>query len=219
MHNNSRAPLLSATLSTDSCWIMSARLLQHFGHAPAGFLGDRAGFDDANAVADAAGVLLVVHLEPRGVTDDLLVQGMRLEDLHHHDHRLLHLVAHDDTVAHLAARARRWGRVTHRLPPHRRWWRRRSPPRAPGTRPPGPPRERQRAPGGAARASAWVLPLSPASGQARSRPAPPRAEGPARSRSSRSSSERSRAGSRAPGGGSRPVRSPAESEPRRAAGA
>src|ERR1700693_492350 len=117
MQSNSRAPLLSATLSTDSCWIMSARLLQNFGDTPARLLGDRARLDDAHAVANSAHVLLVVHLEAPRMTDDLLVERVGLEDLHHHDHGLLHLVAHDNSVAHLAPWARRWGRVTHRLPP------------------------------------------------------------------------------------------------------
>ena len=78
MQSNSRAPLLSATLRTDSCWIMSASLLQNFGHAPANLLRDRARLDDAHAVADAA-ALVVVDLEAAGVTDDLLVEGVRLD--------------------------------------------------------------------------------------------------------------------------------------------
>src|SRR5580658_7299191 len=124
MQSSSRAPLLSATLSTDSCWIMSASLLQHFGHPPANLLGDRARLDDPHAVADAA-ALVVVHLEARAVAHDLLVEGMRLADLHEHDHRLFHLVAHDNAITNLAARARHLGldRVTHRHPP----WRRRFP--------------------------------------------------------------------------------------------
>src|ERR1700722_7074061 len=145
MQSSSRAPLLSATLSTDSCWIISASLLQHFGDAPAGFLGDRARLDDAYAIADANRVRLVVDLEAPGMADDLLVERVRLEVLHHHDHGLLHLVAHDHAVARLAARTRRLDRVTHRHPPGRRRFPR-QPPLAPGfrrrellrERPPGP---------------------------------------------------------------------------------
>src|SRR5579864_5885433 len=133
MQSSSRAPLLSATLSTDSCWIMSASLLQDFGDTPASLLGDGTGLDDAHAIADPTHVRLVVDLEAPGVADDLLVERMRLEVLHHHDHGLLHLVAHDHTVARLAARTRRLDRVTHRHPPGRRRFPR-QPPLAPGFR-------------------------------------------------------------------------------------
>src|SRR6202035_566457 len=121
MQSSSRAPLLSATFSTDSCWIMSASLLQNFGDTPAGLLRDRASLDDAHAIADPAHVLLVVDLEAPGVADDLLVERMRLEDLDHHDHGLLHLVAHDNAVTNLAARTRcLLNRVTHRHSPRLR---------------------------------------------------------------------------------------------------
>src|SRR5579862_8379634 len=146
MQSSSRAPLLSATLSTDSCWIISASLLQHFGDAPAGFLGDRASLDDAHAVADADRVRLVMDLEAPRMANDLLVERVRLEVLHHDDHGLLHLVAHHHAVAHLAARTRGLDHFTHRHPPGRRRLPRQPPP-APGfrrrellrERPPGPP--------------------------------------------------------------------------------
>src|SRR5580700_9366827 len=225
MQSSSRAPLLSATLSTDSCWIMSASLLQDFSYPPPGLLGDRPGLNDANAIADAACVLLVVNLEAARVTDDLLVERVRFEHLHHHDHGLLHLVAHDHPVTNLATRTRRLGCVTHRHPPGRRrfprlraWARG----RAPRTRQPELRRGRRPAPRGVGRAWPRAAP-EPASISTRLdepqllRPA--RAEVRVRSRSSRSWRGRSRAGSREPGGGSPPVRSPAGNAPRRAADA
>src|SRR5579864_6611436 len=191
MQSSSRAPLLSATLSTDSCWIMSASLLQDFGDTPASLLGDRTGLDDAHAIADPTHVLLVVDLEAPGVADDLLVERVRLEDLHHHDHGLLHLVAHDNAVTDLAARARRLDRVTHRHPP-----RRRRAERAPWTRQRERRRGQQPGPRGGwrawphgARGQAWPSPPRGARRPARESPDADRV----RSQSSRSSPGRSHA--------------------------
>src|SRR5438105_4259722 len=124
MQSSSRAPLLSATLTTVSCWIISTRLLDDLGDAPSLFLGKGPCLDDAHAIADAARGLPVVHLVPARVPHHLLVQGMRLRVPHEHDHCLLHLVADDDALAHLAAGAGLRGlhRLTHHpppLPPHR----------------------------------------------------------------------------------------------------
>src|ERR1035437_7496011 len=138
MQRSSRAPLLSATLSTDSCWIMSASLLHD------------------------------VDLEAPCVTDDLLVERMRLEHLHEHDHGLLHLVAHDDTVADLAARTGAGSCVTHRHPPGRRRLprlRASALARAPRTRRRELRRERLPAPRGVRRA--WHAAHAPASASAR----------------------------------------------------
>ena len=77
--------------------VSRARLLQNFGHAPADLLRDRARLDDPHAVADAA-ALVVMHLETGAVTHDLLVEGMRLADLHEHDHCLSILSLDDDAV-------------------------------------------------------------------------------------------------------------------------
>src|ERR1700730_2322871 len=178
MQSNSRAPLLSATLSTDSCWIMSARLLQNFGDTPARLLGDRARLDDAHAVANSAHVLLVVGLEAPGMTDDRLVERVRLVALHHHDHGLLHLVAHDNAVTNLAARTRcLLDRVTHRHSPRRRRARR-APPRAPWARQRELRRERRRGPRGVLR----VWPAGCGQAWASRPPARPRAaRGPAAS--------------------------------------
>src|ERR1700730_7681299 len=112
-----RAPLLSATLTTVSCWITSLGLLEDFCHAPPLLLRERACFGDAHTIADVADSRLVVDLEAPRRPHHLLVKGMRLEVLHDHDRRLLHLVADDNAVAHLAPGARSGLHVTHpRLP-------------------------------------------------------------------------------------------------------
>src|SRR5207253_10479214 len=121
MQRSSLAPLLSATLSTVSCWIISPRLLDDFGDAPALLLGQGSRLDDAHAVADAAGGSLVMRLVAACVPYYLLVQGMRFRVPHEHDHRLLHLAADHDALAHLATRARVHAlrRLTHRPSPLR----------------------------------------------------------------------------------------------------
>src|SRR3982074_467177 len=98
MQRISRAPLLSATLRMDSCWIMSRAsllgLLEDLGDPPALVLGQRPRLDDAHPVADTALVGLVVRLEAGAMLDDLLVQRMRLE-LANGDHDgLVHPIAH-----------------------------------------------------------------------------------------------------------------------------
>src|SRR5438132_7402487 len=92
MQSSSFAPLLSATFSRVSCWTNLLRLLHDFDHAPALVLGDRARLHDPDQVAEAANVLLVVHLEADPALDRLLVERVlgQVGDLHHH--RLLHLV-------------------------------------------------------------------------------------------------------------------------------
>src|SRR5207237_4692563 len=121
MQRSSRAPLLSATLTTVSCWIISTRLLDDLGDAPPLLLGQRSRLDDAYAIADATSGLCVVHLVPPRVPYHLLVQGMRLRVPHEDDHRLLHLVADHDALAHLAPRASVRGlhRLTHHPSPSR----------------------------------------------------------------------------------------------------
>src|SRR5262245_27418445 len=95
------APVLSATLSRDSCWIIGSSpgcragsrappagqrtsslaerswllgLLEDLDDTPALGGGQRAGLRDPHAVADAALVGLVVHLELAGAPQDLAVQ-------------------------------------------------------------------------------------------------------------------------------------------------
>src|SRR5882672_6425902 len=103
MHKSSLAPVLSATRSRDSCWITtvslqrrpasrpaafhrtknarfarilraSFRFLNDLNHAPALGSRQRPGLHEQDAVADAAGVGLVVGLEVAGTADDLAVQ-------------------------------------------------------------------------------------------------------------------------------------------------
>src|SRR5579885_3494081 len=107
MQSSSRAPLLSATLRTVSCWIIVLLgPLDDLGDAPALVLAQRPGLDDADAVADVGVVVLVVHLEARVAAHHLLVEGVRLELLDDHDDGLLHPVADHQALTHLAAAAR-----------------------------------------------------------------------------------------------------------------
>src|SRR5487761_153149 len=93
MHRSSLAPELSATLRRVSCWIiLLLSLLNNLKYAPAFLLGDGARFGDANKVADAALVLLVVDLELGAVADSFLVEAVRLGRADLDDHRLVHLV-------------------------------------------------------------------------------------------------------------------------------
>src|SRR5687767_8820032 len=103
------APELSATLTTVSCWIMarvsSARALDDLDQAPALVLRERSGLHDAHAVPGLRRVLLVVRLHPRRAGDHLAVDGVGDAPLERDDHRLLHLVADDEPLAHLAGAA------------------------------------------------------------------------------------------------------------------
>src|SRR4051812_28994675 len=121
MHRISRAPVLSATRSRDSCWITSVsyglvgspvarcltelvallRPLENFDYPPALGRRQRPGLHQQHAVADAA-FLLVMRLELARAPQHLAVEGV-LDPVLHHDHdRLLHLVADDDALADLA---------------------------------------------------------------------------------------------------------------------
>src|SRR5688572_9313893 len=116
MQRISLAPVLSATLSRDSCWIigffswLSCRfspvqdgralpnsryllgLLEDLDDAPPLGGRQRAGLHDENPVADAAVVGLVVRLELRRTAHDLAVQRVLDAVLDGHDHGLVHLV-------------------------------------------------------------------------------------------------------------------------------
>src|ERR687889_1817083 len=100
MQRISLAPVLSATFSRDSCWIIlvassSCRallgLLDDLGAPPA--LGRRQGpgLGQPDDVARAGAVLLVVGLEPGRPPDRLLVQAAVAEWLHLHAHPLFRL--------------------------------------------------------------------------------------------------------------------------------
>src|SRR5689334_2836064 len=139
MQRISFAPVLSATLSRDSCWIigfswLSCRfslvhdgralpngwllgLLEDGHHAPALGGRQRAGLHDLDPVADAALVLLVVSLELDGAAHDLAVQRVLHAVLDGHDDGLVHLVADHQALADLPARAvGRHSFLTHAAP-------------------------------------------------------------------------------------------------------
>src|SRR5229473_7491145 len=110
MQRISLAPELSATLSRVSCWITCLlRLLHDLEHAPANLLRDGLRFGDADEVAHAALVLLVVNLELRAPLHRLAVEAVGLRRAHLHDDRLVHLVGNDGAQADLALSARGLG--------------------------------------------------------------------------------------------------------------
>src|SRR5262245_46273841 len=104
MQSSSRAPELSATFSRDSCWIISlylAGFLDDVDQAPALGLRQGAGLDDADDVALAGLVALVVRVQPARAADDLLVGPVPAGDFDPHRDRLVALVGDDDALAHL----------------------------------------------------------------------------------------------------------------------
>src|SRR5918995_1366534 len=120
MQRSSLAPVLSATRSRDSCWIMSMTPGCRAGSHPWASLAERSlglfeDLDDApplrrrewtglhqeHAVAGDGGVLLVVGLELVGPADDLAVQRVLEAVLDGHDDRLVHLVADDEALSDL----------------------------------------------------------------------------------------------------------------------
>src|SRR5437763_16196814 len=104
MHRSSRAPVLSATRSLDSCWIMSGSLrsLHDLYELPVLRLRQRTRLDDADDVADVRAVLLIVCVELRAAANDLLVARMRLDRVDLDDDRLVHRARDDDAAALLA---------------------------------------------------------------------------------------------------------------------
>src|SRR4029077_8349012 len=83
--------------------------LHDLEHAPANLLGDRLRFGDADEVAHAALVLLVVDLELRAPLHRLAVEAVGLRRAHLDDDRLVHLVGDDGAQADLALGARCFG--------------------------------------------------------------------------------------------------------------
>src|SRR5438034_1231759 len=99
MQSNSRAPVLSATRTRVSCWIIGLlRHLEDLGQPPALRLRKRARLDDADDVARLRGVLLVVGVELRRAPDHLLVARVHLQRVHADDDRLLHRARDDDAA-------------------------------------------------------------------------------------------------------------------------
>src|SRR6478672_13697116 len=111
MHRICLAPVLSATLSRDSCWIICPvlllRLLDDLHHAPALGRAERAGLHQEHAVTDATLVGLVVGLEPHRTPQDLAVERVLYSVRDGDHHGLVHLVADHQALADLARRALR----------------------------------------------------------------------------------------------------------------
>src|SRR4051794_8363401 len=131
MHRISRAPVLSATRSRDSCWITGVSYVCQFfecdrslaerwwaGPAEAGPAhslglfedlhdppplggGERTGLHQEHAVTDPACVLLVVHLELAGAPQNLAVEGVLDAVLDLDDNGLVHLVADHEALTDL----------------------------------------------------------------------------------------------------------------------
>src|SRR6202046_1310285 len=122
MHKISLAPVLSATLSRDSCWITSTPaifrrasepggllllgLLEDLGNPPALGRGHRPGLHQPHAIAHAAGVLGVVRLVLLGAAQNLAVLGVLDVVLDLDDDGLVHLVADHQAFPALAVAAR-----------------------------------------------------------------------------------------------------------------
>src|SRR5918992_1371775 len=107
MQSTSRAPVLSATLRRDSCWIMGLPgPLHDLDQAPALGAAERAAFDHAHGVAHVCLVLLVVGVQRGAGPDDLLVHAVLAGDVDADRDRLVGLVGDDDALAHLELAAR-----------------------------------------------------------------------------------------------------------------
>src|SRR6478735_3096622 len=99
MQRISRAPELSATFSLDSCWITCLpRLLDHVDQAPALGLRQRPGLDDANHVALAGLVALVVRVQRARAADDLLVSRVTAGKVDPDRDRFVAFVGDDDAL-------------------------------------------------------------------------------------------------------------------------
>src|SRR5580658_4645520 len=120
MHRISLAPVLSATLSRDSCWITSTPaisrwhrsqadsllgLLEDLGYPPALGRGQRPGLHQQHAITDATGVGGVVRLVLLGTAQNLAVLGVLDMVLDLDDDGLVHLVADHQAFSALAVAA------------------------------------------------------------------------------------------------------------------
>src|SRR4051794_4394466 len=104
MQRISRAPVLSATRRRVSFWITALlRLLQDLDQAPALQARERAGLDDADEVALAGLVVLVVGVQRLRRADDLLVAAMPAGGLGADGDRLVGLAGADAPLADLRA--------------------------------------------------------------------------------------------------------------------
>src|SRR3954465_2776854 len=102
MQSTSRAPVLSAIFSLDSCWIMALlRPLQDLDQAPALGAAERAALDEADGVAGVRLVLLVVRVQRRAAADDLLVLAVPARGVDADGDRLVGAVGDHDALANL----------------------------------------------------------------------------------------------------------------------
>src|SRR4051794_39874511 len=106
MHSNSRAPVLSATLSLDSCWIIGRSrplpgLLQDLDQAPALRARQRPALDDAHHVALIRLVALVVSVQRVRLAHDLFVPPVPPDALESDCDRLLALARDDNSLTDL----------------------------------------------------------------------------------------------------------------------
>src|SRR5215831_21257039 len=94
------APELSATVTMVRSWIIADSPERSLGaldephEAPPLVLRHRPRLHEADRIAHATFVLLVVHLELRALTDVTTHRRMLDEALDAHDHGLVHAVAH-----------------------------------------------------------------------------------------------------------------------------
>src|SRR5215210_5794956 len=105
MHNSSRAPVLSATLSLVSAWItpiLLAGLLQHLDQAPPLGARQRPGLGHADDIALVGLVRLVVGVQRAGLAHDLPVHLVASDAVDPHGDRLVRLARDDDSLARLA---------------------------------------------------------------------------------------------------------------------
>src|SRR6516165_9419822 len=129
MHKISLAPVLSATLSRDSCWITSTPailrrasepggllllgLLEDLGYPPALGRGQRPGLHQQHTVAHAAGVVGVVRLVLLGTAQHLAVLGVLDVVLDLDNDGLVHLVADHEPFPALAVTPGLGGTLAH----------------------------------------------------------------------------------------------------------
>src|SRR5215213_1287902 len=99
MQRTSLAPLLSATRRRDSCWITSSPgPFEHFDEVPALALRQRARLPDADPIADAGVVQLVVGEELLGPLHGLRIAGVAHPVDDADDDGLLHARGGDEAL-------------------------------------------------------------------------------------------------------------------------
>ena len=106
MQSSSRAPVLSATFSLDSCWIIGRQAFSTISARRQHLVFDSGRVSTMRTVSPIAGLVgLVVRVELHRAPDDLLVARVQLGHVDLDDDRLVGLVGDDDAAALLAGRA------------------------------------------------------------------------------------------------------------------